>query len=116
MDPIVQANRTADILKKKEGCDFIICLSHLGDRYPDNKVSDEQLALQSYHIDLIIGGHTHRFFDTPRKYVNKSSKEVIVNQVGWAGIQLGRLDYNLSTNGKKTMKAKTVLIEKNYED
>jgi 5'-nucleotidase len=109
-DPIIAANRTAAILKK-EGCDMIICLSHLGDKYEDAKVSDEILSKESYDIDLIIGGHTHRFFETPRKYTNKRQNEVLVNQVGWAGIQLGQLDYEISTyNNTKTPSSKSILI------
>ena len=85
INPIISANKISNILRSKEKCDFVICLSHLGDKYVDNKVSDEVLAMQTDDIDLIIGGHTHRFFPEPRKYINKSGKEVIVNQVGWAG-------------------------------
>lgn len=109
-DPIIAANKTAEILKKG-GCDMIICLSHLGDKYEDAKISDEILAKESCDIDLIIGGHTHRFFETPRKYSNKRQNEVLVNQVGWAGIQLGQLDYDISTyNNTKTPSSKTILI------
>ncbi len=116
LDPIENANATADLLKRKQGCDLIICLSHLGDRYSDNRVSDDVLARETEDIDLIIGGHTHRFFEEPRKYVNKKNKEVVVNQVGWAGIHLGRLDYDLFKNDKRIVNAKTVIIGKNYED
>ncbi|WP_197705843.1 bifunctional metallophosphatase/5'-nucleotidase [Filimonas lacunae] len=116
-DPIVAANATADILKKKEGCDMVICLSHLGDKYEDNKVSDEILAKESYGIDLIIGGHTHRFFEAPRVYKNKAQSDVIVNQVGWAGLQLGRLDYNFSAEKNKNLvNAHTVVIGKKSSD
>lgn len=109
-DPIVSANETASILKKA-GCDLIICLSHLGDKYDDNKISDEILSKESYDIDLIIGGHTHRFFETPRKYNNKRQNEVLVNQVGWAGIQLGRIDYNYSLYDKsKKVTSKPVFV------
>ncbi len=116
LNPIENANRTADILKRKEGCDLIICLSHLGDKYNNEQVSDEILAKESYDIDLIIGGHTHRFFTEPRKYINKRGKEIIVNTAGWAGMQLGRLDYNLLKKGKKFLDTKSILIEKKYED
>ena len=109
-DPIIAANRTADILKK-QGCEMIICLSHLGDKYDDAKVSDEILSKESYDIDLIIGGHTHRFFESPRKYQNKRQNEVLVNQVGWAGIQLGQLDYKISSyNASKTPQSKSIFI------
>lgn len=116
-DPISSANRISNILKKDKGCDMVICLSHLGDKYNDDKISDEILAKESYDIDLIIGGHTHRFFEQPRKYINRKKSDVIVNQVGWAGIQLGRLDYNLSSNSKKNLsQSSTVLIGKKTEN
>lgn len=112
LEPITEANKTAEYLKK-QGCDFVICLSHLGDKYNDDKVSDEILAKQSFHIDLIIGGHTHRFFTEPRKYSNKLGGDVIVNQVGWAGINLGKLQYNFSGKKRnKLSKSHTVIIGK----
>lgn len=111
-NPIEAANRAADELRKK-GCDMIICLSHLGDKYDDDRMSDEILAKESYDIDLIIGGHTHRFFEEPRKYRNRKGADVVVNQVGWAGLQLGRLDYSFSGSKKKNLsKAHTVVIGK----
>jgi 5'-nucleotidase len=112
-DPVMKANETADILKQKHKCNMIICLSHLGDKYTDDKVSDEILAKETFDIDLIIGGHTHRFFSDPRKYRNRNAREVIVNQVGWGGINLGRLDYNFHRTGKKNLsQSHTVVIAK----
>jgi 5'-nucleotidase len=113
-DPIQQANIHADLLKKKYQCDLVICLSHLGDRYADNKVSDEVLAKESLGIDLIIGGHTHRFFEKPREYSNKLGKKVLVNQVGWGGLQLGRLDFEFSKGSpQKLDKTPSNLVVKN---
>lgn len=102
-DPVVQANRVADHLKHKLKCDLVICISHLGDKYGDDKISDEVFAKTSDNIDLIIGGHTHRFFEKPREYVNLSGQKVIVNQVGWGGVQLGRIDYEFSKNSSKKL-------------
>lgn len=92
-DPLTHANEVAYTLKKDEKCDLIICLSHLGYKYAGNKISDIQLAQKSEHIDLIIGGHTHTFLNQPDLIPNKVGKEVMVNQVGWAGLQLGRIDF-----------------------
>jgi 5'-nucleotidase len=112
LDPVMHANRVAEQLKKKHNCDLVICLSHLGDRYADNKISDETFAKASSNIDLIIGGHTHRFFEKPREYSNADGKKVIVNQVGWGGLQLGRLDYVFSTEGgKKLDKNQPISVE-----
>ena len=114
MDPISNASRTAALLKKEKKCDMVICISHLGDKYNDNKVSDEVLAKESEHIDLILGGHTHRFFEKPREYSNKAGKKVLVNQVGWGGLQLGRLDFEfLSGRAQKLDKSQSNLQVKN---
>ncbi len=113
LDPIQNVNATAAKLKKEKGCDMIICLSHLGYQYKDNKnkVSDEVLAKETSNIDLIIGGHTHTFLDAPVLYKNKSGSDVLVNQVGWAGIILGRLDFDFSVQKKKNLsKSHTVVV------
>lgn len=91
-DPIVCANETAYFLHKKKKCDYIICLSHLGFEYKDNKVSDKILAKESEHIHLIIGGHTHTFMSKPHTLKNRNNQEVIINQVGWAGLHVGEID------------------------
>ncbi len=102
IDPIVKANETAQVLKSKK-CDLIICLSHLGYKYSDGKVSDIQLAEQTQNIDLIIGGHTHTFLEAPVIKKNKKGEDVIINQVGFAGIQLGRLDFIFERTGTKKL-------------
>lgn len=112
LDPIQKANEAADKLKRNEGCDLVICLSHLGYQYKgENKVSDEVLAKESENIDLIIGGHTHTFLDNPVGFKNKKGDDVIVNQVGFAGIILGRLDFEFSKfSGKKLAKNHNISV------
>lgn len=92
-DPIVNAQKTADLLKHDYGCDLVICLSHLGYKYTDKKVSDVVLAESTRNIDLILGGHTHTYFEKPEEFRNADGAKVLVNQVEWAGIYLGRLDF-----------------------
>lgn len=99
-DPEAAAARLAIHLKKEKNCDLIICLSHLGYKYQEKKISDTDLAKQSRFIDIIIGGHTHTFLDKPVVYKNRDGKEVHVCQVGWAGIKLGRLDITFDRNSK----------------
>jgi 5'-nucleotidase len=90
-DPIAAANKTAEHLKHVEKCDAVICLSHLGYKYNNNKVSDLVLAEKTQHIDLILGGHTHTFLKEPVVAKNLINKNVVVNQVGWAGLRLGAI-------------------------
>ncbi|MDB4107493.1 metallophosphatase [Bacteroidia bacterium] len=96
LNPIDKANETAQILKDK-GCNLIICLSHLGYSYKSNKVSDTVLAKASSNIDLILGGHTHTFLSSPQAILNQNAKEIFINQTGWAGINLGRVDYETNS-------------------
>ncbi len=111
LDPVQKANEMAAMLQKDKGCDMVICLSHLGYRYKENKVSDEVLAKETENIDLVIGGHTHTFLDQPVVYKNKKGGDVIVNQVGWSGIILGRLDFEFSKfSGKKMTNAHSILV------
>lgn len=113
-DPVVSAQRTATLLKNEKGCDLVICLSHLGYKYSDAKVSDEVLASSTEHIDLIIGGHTHTFLDHPVSRMNKGGKEVMIAQVGWAGIKLGRIDFYFDVNQRKRKSiSSTVKISEN---
>jgi len=94
LDPIKTANEQASILKKK-GCDLIICLSHLGFEYDTDKVSDRILAQKTKNIHLILGGHTHTFLEKPVEEKNLDNQIVLINQVGWGGVQLGRLDFEI---------------------
>jgi 5'-nucleotidase len=92
LDPLSMANKTAAFLRDEAKCDYVICLSHLGYSYKGDKIDDLKLAKNSKNIDLIIGGHTHTFLDKPDVQKNLDGKPVLVNQVGWAGIMLGRID------------------------
>jgi len=100
-DPVKAANQTAAILKREHDCDFTVCLSHLGYDYGTPKVSDVVLAHESENIDLILGGHTHTFFETPIVMKNKKNHPVVINQVGWAGLVLGKIDVVFDYTKKK---------------
>jgi 5'-nucleotidase len=116
-DPVMKANEIANKLKNEKGCDLVICLSHLGNSYSDNKVSDKRLATETENMDLIIGGHTHTFLPSPIVYKNKKGEEVLVNQVGWGGINLGRLDFELSKSSKKNLsKTSSITVTKKTEE
>jgi 5'-nucleotidase len=110
-DPIVKANEVAGLLKNELKCDLIICLSHLGYKYTDNTVSDQLLAQNNDHIDLIIGGHTHTFMAKPQDVKNRAGNITTINQVGFAGINLGRIDYHFeSYRGKKLLSSSPYMI------
>jgi 5'-nucleotidase len=115
-DPIETANKYATLLKKEKKCDLVICLSHLGFKYKNEKVSDMVLATQSHDIDLIIGGHTHTFLKKPVRMLNLDKKEVIINQVGWAGINIGKVDFHFSQKGaSKKVLGRSIFVKNSTE-
>ena len=107
LSTVDQANKTAKHLKN-QGCDLVICLSHLGYEYKTEKISDILLAKNSSNIDLILGGHTHTFLDKPLYIDNATKKKVLINQVGWAGIYLGRIEIEINSG---TIFSKYEIIE-----
>ena len=96
-EPISTANKIASELKSKS-CDLVICLSHLGFEYENKNInSDRKLAAETQNIDIILGGHTHTFFDKPLVLKNSKNKDVLINQVGWGGVYLGRIDIDVES-------------------
>jgi len=99
-DPLQTALQMEKMLAEEHEPDLIVCLSHLGYSYKDKTVSDKVIASQTFKTDLIIGGHTHTFLDKPDLILNKSGKEVVVNQVGFGGLILGKVDFYFSKQKK----------------
>lgn len=110
LDPIERAKDMTRILKEDEACDLIICLSHLGYKYKHDKVSDLKLAAATENIDLIIGGHTHTFLPKPTVVKNRNGENVLVNQVGAYGINLGRIDFFFDADNSKTTREKIIVV------
>lgn len=96
-DPILAARKMVDRLRE-EGCHFIICLSHLGHRYRNDKVGDINLAAEVAGIDLILGGHTHTFMDTPEIIADPKKTATMVHQVGCFGVRLGQIRVEFNAN------------------
>jgi 5'-nucleotidase len=113
LEPIHIAKSVSETLKKREKCDMIICLSHLGYDYDFAKVSDKIIARETEYIDLIIGGHTHTFLEKPTIIKNVKGKEVLINQVGWGGVRLGKLDFVFDNKKSSNLSnAQSVIITK----
>ena len=112
LDPIEVSQDMARILKKDKKCDMVICLSHIGYQYKNekDKVSDLKLAAATKDIDLIIGGHTHTFLDKPTIVKNIDGKEVMVNQVGCYGLNLGRIDFYFDNDKSKSANGRSIVV------
>ena len=112
LDPVEIAKDMARLLKEEKKCDLVICLSHLGYKYKDepDKICDTKLATLTKDIDLIIGGHTHTFLDKPTVLKNAVGQDVLVNQVGCYGINLGRIDFYFDDDTTVISKGKSIVV------
>lgn len=99
LDPVIVAKTMVDTLRD-QGCHLVICLSHLGHRYSRDQVSDTSLASEVGGIDVILGGHTHTFLDEPEAVSSPGGWTTLINQVGFAGIRLGRIDITVDAAGR----------------
>lgn len=87
-DPVAVSNEVAALLKE-EGCDVVVCLSHLGIQ------QDERVIAKTCNIDVWLGGHSHTFMKKPKTYLNADGKEVTLMHSGKSGVRVGRLDLTL---------------------
>lgn len=91
-DPIAAARETVEILRGREQCDVVICLSHLGMLGVASEVpGDEALATGTSGIDVILGGHSHTFMEHPAVLLNAEGREVPVMHTGKNGVYVGEL-------------------------
>ena len=112
LDPVAKAKEVAAQLRGAEKCDLVICLSHLGYKFDGapNKIHDRQLAAEVSGIDLILGGHTHTFMNAPESITSPDGHATLINQVGWSGINLGRLDYEFLVKNKRAGLASAAVV------
>lgn len=93
LDPAETAQKYIDILRKKEKCDLVICVSHLGWAVSD--YPDEKFIKLTEGCDLVLGGHTHTYMSTLEYAPNKNGKMIPVDQNGKHGVFIGKLILDL---------------------
>lgn len=95
LDPIKTANDVAHMLKHKEKCDLVICLSHLG-WIMNLNVDDHKMIASNHDIDIVLGGHSHTFFQTLQYIENADGKKIPDDQNGKSAIFVGKLQVKLT--------------------
>ena len=94
-DPEDAAERTVNTLKDKEKCDVVVCLSHLGWEDSDDE-GDKEFMSKTKGIDLVLGGHSHSYFDSLKYVKNADGKQVPNDQNGKHGAFVGKIMLNFS--------------------
>ena len=92
-DPITAANRVADILKNREHCDLVVCLSHLG--WQIDGIDDSEVIPATRDIDIVLGGHSHTYMERPEVAKNADGEYVYCNQMGKYGRYVGELSLQM---------------------
>lgn len=94
--PIEAAQRVAKILKEQEKCDLVVCLSHLG--WKGEPYSDETLIANTRNIDIVLGGHSHSYFDKTLFYKNLDGKDIPLQQMGKNAVYVGKMKVEMEKN------------------
>ena len=89
--PTAVAQRMADLLRNDEKCDFVICLSHLGYGNADNQ--DPAVIRGTRGIDVVLGGHTHSYFEYAKYLPNADGREIPLDHQGKNGQFVGVLQF-----------------------
>lgn len=98
-DPYRKAQEMADLLRNKEHCDLVICLSHLGlQGFTASDCCDEEMVAKTHGIDLILGGHSHTYMDGAQNYLNQQGKTVPILHSGSNGVFVGKMVMTLENN------------------
>jgi len=70
INEIEAAREVVDILRNQEGVDIVIGITHMGDvRETDSHITSVDLAkaFEGIGIDVIVDGHSHSYFEIPRR-------------------------------------------------
>ena len=96
LDPVESARASVAALRA-EGCDLVVCLSHLGYRArgEGDELRDESLVAAVEGIDLVLGGHSHTFIDELVSLPRMGGGMTRISQQGWGGVRVGRVDVGL---------------------
>lgn len=93
LDPVKAAQKTADLLKNKEKCDLVVCISHLGWNIGGD--DDVLMMKNTRNIDIVLGGHSHSYFKQEKWVKNLDGVSVPNDQNGKSGIFVGRLEVEM---------------------
>ena len=85
------AQAVVDKLRNEEGCDFVVCLSHLG--YGDRDDQDLAVIRQTRGIDAVLGGHSHSYFEYTKYVPNADGREIPLDHQGKNGQYVGLLQF-----------------------
>lgn len=89
LDPVATAREMVRVLRGEKHCDVVILLSHLG--WKVRGTDDAEVIRHTRGLDLVLGGHSHTYFDTLRYETDPDGRQVPVDQNGKGGVYVGKV-------------------------
>ena len=89
LDPVEKTREMVDILRNKKKCDYVICLSHLG--WGSTEYPDQRFIENTRGVDLVLGGHSHTYFEHMEYVNNIDGRPVPADQNGKHAAFVGKL-------------------------
>jgi 5'-nucleotidase len=88
--PAEAAQPVIDFLRNEEHCDVVVCLSHLGSG--NNPDMDPDFITNTTGLDIVLGGHSHTYFNEPQYLLDKKGHEVLIDHQGKNARFLGTIE------------------------
>ena len=95
IDPIQATKEMVSVLRDKERCDIVVCLSHLGWKLAPEYIDDQVLISSTTGIDIVLGGHSHTYMKKMEWVDNAEGKSIPVDQNGKHGAFVGKITLKL---------------------
>lgn len=99
-DPVEAARKAVKALRSGERCDVVVCLSHLGWAQAQPDIDDSTMIAGTRGIDLVLGGHSHSYFEKLEHVRDADGRSVPVDQNGKHGVFVGKMEMSLKVEGK----------------
>jgi 5'-nucleotidase len=92
--PAIAAQPIIDHLRNDEKCDVVVCLSHLG--WGEKPDMDPDFIANTTGLDIVLGGHSHTYFEEPQCLYDKKGHMVLVDHQGKNARFLGTIEVGVS--------------------
>lgn len=96
-DEVPQLVQKAVDQARKEGAEYVVLLSHMGEKQPIIGPSSHELIAATRGIDVVLDGHTHSVVEH-EEVTNHDGKPVLITQTGTQFANIGKMV--ISTDGK----------------
>jgi len=113
-DPYESLKPVVRHLREKEKVDLVVVLSHLGHDSKGERHDDLKMPAAVPGIDAIIGGHSHTFLEEPVR-VPTPAGNTLIFQVGFGGVNLGRLDFTLVKGAVKGASGAALGVDRGWD-